>query len=255
MEAFRNVINSASTAVGLVNDVMGFGSSFGTQSTMGLNENLYIVLQDKESGDSVRGRIVSYSISNQSEWANKFEGMDGDSRIPIMSALLQSGAYSDDIEILEALNAKTLITKAQSIQVWTGLLPQSISLEIEFRAFSDPVMEVEEPIQKLLKMMSPVLENTSIKTIEKITSKVKDMLKNGTTADAIKKITEPFGDVPSEIAIAFFRKRFNATYRIESMEENVDEVRIDARGNRIYQVVSLTLGSTKGIVKDDVEPV
>ena len=241
-------------AVGFVSSFVSFGDALGVQDTGGFNENLFIVLQDKESDTSVRGRIISYSISNQADWVNRFEGLDADSKMPILSALLQGGSYSDDIDVLKALTAKTLITQAQSIQIWTGFQPQSISLEIEFRAYTDPLVEVERPIQELLKMMSPKLKVTSLAVAGKAMSTVGELLKSKSSAGAVEKAVEAFGDTPSDIAITFFRKRFNATYRIESMEESVDEVKIDAFGNRIYQIVSLTLGSTMGIMKSDVEP-
>lgn len=247
-----------SSAVGFVTGAVNFGTALGVigeAGNAGLNENLFITLQDKENGTSVKARIISYSISNQADWVNKFEGMDGDSKVPLMSALLQGGAYSKDIEVLKELTAKTLITKAQSIQVWTGLQPQSISLELEFKATVDPVLEVEQPIQKLVRMMSPALKDTSIDTIDAVFSSVKALLASGANAQSVKTAVAPLGDVPSDIAITFFRKRFNSTYRIEGLEESVDEVRIDAVGNRIYQIVSLTLGSTTGIMKSDVEPV
>ncbi|WP_294958811.1 hypothetical protein [Sulfurovum sp.] len=249
------IFDTAESALGTVNSVLNFGSALGVQGNMGLNPHLFVTLQDKVSGTSVKARIISYSISNQAEWANKFEGTDGDSKVPILSAILQSGMYSDKLDVLEALNSKTLITKAQSIQVWSGLQPQNISMELEFRAFSDPVTEVEAPIQELLKMMSPVLKNTSLDMAMSTFEAVKGLLKNkGATAKQVHAATDgKLGETPSKIAVSLFGKRFSgATYRIESMEESVDEVRIDSSGNRIYQVVSLSLGSSEGITKSDV---
>ena len=98
-----------------VTNVPSFGKSLGWQNERGLNPNLFVTLQDKVSGVSVRGRIISYSISNQADWANKFEGSDGDSKLPLMSAILQSGAYADDVDVLKLFESKTLITKAQSV--------------------------------------------------------------------------------------------------------------------------------------------
>lgn len=238
-----------------VTNVLNFGKSLGWQNERGLNPNLFVTLQDKVSGVSVRGRIISYSISNQADWANKFEGSDGDSKLPILSAILQSGAYSDSVDALKAFENRTLITKAQSVQVWTGIQPQNISMEIEFRAFSDPLTEVEEPIQELTRMMSPVLNDNSIETAKRIAESSKP---NGdkklTQEDLNKKVEESsLGRVPSKIAVSLFSKRFNATYRIESMDESVDEMKIDGAGNRVYQVVSLTLGSSVGITKQDIK--
>ncbi len=237
-----------------VTAILGFGASLGWQQERGLNPNLFVTLQDKVSGVSVRGRIISYSVSNQAEWANKFEGSDADSKLPISTAILQSGAFAKELEFLQDLEGRTMITKAQSIQVWTGLQPQNISLEIEFRAFNDPVSEVEAPIQELVKMMSPVLKDTTYDSAKKWLEGSK---KEGTSKEQSNPKLDAEGDftgiVPSKIAVSLFGKRFNATYRIESMDESVDEMKIDGAGNRIYQVVSLTLGSSVGITKSDIK--
>ena len=244
--------------VSLQNTVTSFGEALGWQQERGLNPNLFVILQDKVSGTSVRARIISYSVSNQAEWANKFEGTDGDSQFSTTSAILQSGEFAESIgsEMLARFAGKTLITKAQSIQVWTGLQPQSISLELEFRAFSDPIYEVEAPIQELTRMMSPTLNDNVLDSVKKVLEKNKGMATSkGTTQGDINKATEGkvLGIVPSKIAVSLFKKRFNGTYRIESMEESIDQVRVDSNGNRIYQIVSLTLGSSEGITKNDVK--
>ena len=114
-----------------INSILSFGASLGWQQDRGLNPNLFVILQDKVSGTSVRARIISYSVSNQAEWANKFEGTDGDSQFSMTSAILQNGEFAKELdsEMAMQLAGKTLITKAQSTQIWTGLQPQSISFE------------------------------------------------------------------------------------------------------------------------------
>ncbi len=240
-----------------VNSILNFGASLGWQQDRGLNPNLFVILQDKVSGTSVRARIISYSVSNQAEWANKFEGTDGDSQFSMTSAILQNGEFAKELDSETAMQlaGKTLITKAQSTQIWTGLQPQSISLELEFRAFSDPINEVEAPIQELTRMMSPILNDNVLDSGKKALEESKSMATSkGTTQSSIDKATEGkvLGVVPAKIAVSLFKKRFNATYRIESMEESVDEVKIDGSGNRVYQRISLSLGSSEGITKPDV---
>lgn len=235
-----------------ITEVLGFGESYGWQSERGLNPNLFVTLQDKVSGVSVRARIISYSVSNQAEWENKFEGTDGDSQYGKTTALLQNGSLADETgsETLKKLEGKTLITKAQSIQVWTGLQPQNITLELEFRAFNDAKTEVESPIQELTKMMSPVLNDNILHAVKSTTDKTK-----ANTAEDTEQTQDGslLGTVPAKIAVSLFSKRFNATYRIESMDESIDEMRIDGAGNRVYQVVSLTLGSSVGLTKPDIQ--
>ena len=239
-----------------VTALLGFGESLGWQDERGLNPNLFVTIQDKVSGVSVRGRIISYNVSNQAEWENKFEGTDGDSQYGKLTALLQNGSFAGQVgsDTLKKLEGKTMVTKAQSIQVWTGLQPQNINLEIEFRAFNDAVSEVEAPIQELTKMMSPVLNDNSIDAMEKFWNN-NEANTNSLTKEELKQVADGnlLGVVPSKIAVSLFSKRFNATYRIESMDESVDEMRIDGNGNRVYQVVSLSLGSSGGITKPDIQ--
>lgn len=252
--------SAVSTVSNLLGGVLG-GSVLGWQQAhMGeLNPNLFVTFQDKKTGTFVRARIISYSVSNQAEWANKFEGSDADSKVPTISAILQSGIYSDKSDKLSHLAGKTLITKAQSVQVWTGLQPQEVSFELEFRAFTNASQEVEQPIQALIKMMSPQLNNNMLSNASALLagSFLDEIL---TTTDKANKIAgsisekdaKLLGEVPSDISVSFLSKRFNSTYRIESMEESIDEIKIDRQGNRVYQIVSLTLGSTAGIMKSDV---
>lgn len=248
-----------SNAVTLANNVLGTangGAVLGWQQIhMGeLNPNLFVTFQDKKTGVMVRGRILSYAISDQAEWQNKFEGTDADGKTPTLSAILQSGIYSENDSLLLSLAGKTLITKAQSVQVWTGLQPQELSLEVEFRAFSNASIEVEQAIQALRKMNAPELKEHFLDTTSQVL--------NGLTLDEAlsdeeksKKIsgTDALGDVPSDIAVSIVQKRFNATYRIENISESTEELQIDRSGNRIYQVVSITLGSKAGIMKTDVK--
>ncbi|MFT7880425.1 MAG: hypothetical protein ABXS91_08535 [Sulfurimonas sp.] len=219
-----------------------------------LNQNLFVTFQDKSSGVMVRGRILSYSISDQAEWQNKFEGTDGDGKTPMLSAILQSGIFAENENVIAGLAGKTLITKAQSVQVWTGMQPQEITVEVEFRAFSNASIEVEQAIQALRKMNAPELkEHVLDATSKAINSMVLDKsLSNEDKARELSK-TDALGDVPSDIAFSITQRRFNATYRIENISESVEELQIDRNGNRVYQVVSITLGSKAGIMKSDVK--
>jgi hypothetical protein len=247
-----------SKPVPLHNNIIGTangGAVLGWQQIhMGeLNPNLFVTFQDKKTGVMVRGRILSYSISDQAEWQNKFEGTDADGKLPTLSAILQSAIYAENSDILRSVAGKTLITKAQSVQVWTGMQPQEITLEVEFRAFSNASIEVEQAIQALRKMSAPQLKDHMLDSVSKALNGV-EVDKALTDEQKAKKISgmEALGDVPSEIAVSITQKRFNSTYRIENITESVEEFQIDRKGNRIYQVVSITLGSKAGIMKDDV---
>ncbi|NOR58058.1 MAG: hypothetical protein GQ474_05995 [Sulfurimonas sp.] len=261
---FSKAVTTVNGAIGSLIGSVGGGAVLGwQQSDIGeLNDALFVTLQDKKTNVTVKGRVISYSVSNQSEWANKFEGSDADSKAPRLSAILQSGVYSDHSGRLGALEGKTLINKAQTVQVWTGMQPQEISLEIEFRAFRNASQEVEQPIQALLKMMSPQLNDNVISATKALFSDLSldgvlstfssSDEKANTIAKGLEGSADKLGVIPSAIAISLFNKRFSTSYRLESLNENVDEIKVDRQGNRVYQVVSLSLGSTTGIMKSDI---
>ena len=214
-----------------------------------LNSNMFVKIQDTEYGDMVIGRLVSYSLSNESTWENKFEGMDEDSKQPFLAGVIQSGELAESLgwEALGKLKGKTLITEAQSQQIWTGIQTLNISIEIEFKAFADAYSEVELPIAMLYKMQSPILSGSKVES-------AKTALNNTlATKDVNESSSGILGDIPKEISLDFLNKRFNSLYVLESISEDVDHIKIDKSGNRIYQRVSLQFGSVKGITKDKIQ--
>lgn len=94
---------------------------------------------DKPTTTPIVARIKSYSIDNQANWVGKFEDDTIDNRYSWASAILQSGEYAQENKFLEKFKGRTLITKSSTVQVWSGQAPQNISLELEFRAFTDPI--------------------------------------------------------------------------------------------------------------------
>lgn len=231
---------SAAINIGL--SFLGMGGMSGWSNIGEMNHNLFAIIQDTKTGAAVRGRIISYSISDQQEWQNKFENMDDSNKI----AILQAGVMADDLgmEKLKKLADKTLITQAQSMQVWTGIPPQSITLELEFRALRNPYSEVEAPIAMLRKMQAPSLKKSLTSEAKKVLAEVKSGSQKALTSRVL-------GDVPSEISIQMLGIRFNGLYVIESLDESGEGFEI--KGNsRIKQDVSITFGSRLPVVKDSL---
>lgn len=135
--------------------------------------------------DVIRAPLTEYSgpqfVLN---WQSPFENTGIEASASNSANLLQTGAASDILKQLasqisnEALQAigrqigidasveqfrgRTGITKLNSTQAFAGMQPLKMTMKALFRAVSDPVAEVHDPINALINMSLPiVLENTS----------------------------------------------------------------------------------------------
>ena len=251
-------MNPISTLNTITSMIGGNGNGVGWTNFGSLSPHHFATITETNGGDMVIGRIISYSISNENNWENTFEGMDEDSKNPFMAGIIQSGDLANTMgwEALQKLQGKTLVTEAQSVQIWRGIQPQSISLELEFKAFSSAYSEVELPIQYLTRMQAPRLSTSKVEALAKTKDDVialKNAKNEAERSTILGKLKGVLGDVPSFVTVDFLGKRFEVDYVIESVSEDVDAVRVDADGNRIRQVVNLTLGSKSGVVKDKIK--
>lgn len=101
-------------------------------------------------------------------WTSPFEGAGAESKAPTLSSMLQSGTLSSNLQAfitkmgldpksgasdkalssLAQATGRTGITKLNSTQVFTGMPPIKFSLTMHFRAVSDPLKEVRDPISQ-----------------------------------------------------------------------------------------------------------
>lgn len=114
-------------------------------------------------------------------WQSAFENSGTDSKLPAISQLLQSGQASVMLNLIasilpkesgafidrarekmldlasqaEKLTGRTGITKLNSRQIFTGLPPIKIPITMYFRAWADPMKEVESPINQLFAWALP----------------------------------------------------------------------------------------------------
>jgi len=207
----------------------------------GLSPSLFVIIS--ASGESVRAKIVSRGSTLTNNWANKFEGTDADSKSPTIAGILQSGVWADNISALKALEGKTLVTKAQTLQVWTGLQAQTLNLELEFIAMDNAKLEVEQAIRQLEYWASPKLHENTIETAKVAL----DAVRAGAKASS-----SVFGDIPNFVTVDFMSKRYNAIYVIDDITQQEDKIMVDKNGNRIKMTVSVTLKSKEGITKADI---
>lgn len=100
-------------------------------------------------------------------WQSPFEGAGAESKAPALMSMLQSGAFQPLIDSLggkakDALQdtvnearGRTGITKLNSTQVFSGMPPIKIQGNLLLRAWENPVNEVENPLDTLMRWALP----------------------------------------------------------------------------------------------------
>ena len=186
-------------------------------------------------GVRVVGRVVSSSISATANQESALEGMGAESSFSATAALAQSGSFADITQgqVGNVLTGQTIIGVNESLQVWRGEEPISPSIVLDFTAFSSTAKEVEVPIQLLHMFKSPNLGQGVLQSVSNIASGASN--------------SNVLGDVPFDVDVSIFNKRFNASYVLESVNEDEDEIRRDKTGGRLSQQVSLTLKASRAL--------
>jgi hypothetical protein len=103
----------------------------------------------------------------QQNWQSPWENI-GQSSLPTLQQMLQSGALQPLAKIIDNKAGTTLssaastvegrssVSKLNSIQVWTGSPPVKITATLLFRAWKDSIREVEKPFEQLMSWALPV---------------------------------------------------------------------------------------------------
>ena len=221
----------------------------------GFNENLFCTIKLSANPDNavaipdylkdveIVGKIVSTSLSNTANWESALEGKGAESSFGTTSALLQTGNFEKLFGKAgepNKLSGRTMISIDQSVQVWRGVEPLTVNLTLDFTAFKDANQEVELPIQYLYLFQSPLLkEGLAFESVNAITDYF-----NGNNASF-----DAFGEVPFDIDLSIYNKRFNAVYSLESINEDEDELKREKNGNRLKQQVSLSFKSKRAVTR------
>lgn len=93
-------------------------------------------------------------------WQSPFESAGPESKAPALMAMMQSGALqplADRAGVgeqvrgsIDAARGRTGITKLNSTQVFSGMPPVKITAQLLLRAWRDPEVEVEQPLDQLM---------------------------------------------------------------------------------------------------------
>lgn len=121
----------------------------------------------------VKAPVTDFNIELCANWQSPFEQSGPESKMPSLMAMLQTGTLESVSSIflgpdntgdgvLPRLSreltefsrdgqGRSGMTKLNSTQVFTGAPPVKFTMTLHFRAFSDPVGEVEDPIDQLVR--------------------------------------------------------------------------------------------------------
>lgn len=257
---FSDIIKTAGSAIGAELPIFGWQAS----NIGSLHRDLFVEFRAlDESSDfliGVRGRILSVSESLTNNWDSRMEDTNLDNRLSSASAGLQAGLQSGELadatgevspelgESLSIFKGKTLITKASTQQIWTGSPPQQIDIEIEFKAISNSYMEVTGAYSALMRMATPMLKDSLVKSAKEALDKYQA---DKNAVDAAKSL---LGEIPPDISVSIQGKHYGTTYKIDSIStQTEDKVMIDNTGNHVYRKVSVSLSSKKILTRDEIK--
>lgn len=140
------------------------------------NDNGVWKRTDKTDPATVVAPLTEASMEVSLNWQSPFEQSGPESKAPALMAMLQSGALQPIVnqvfgsskdatdasaaqqksgDFLKQFEGRTGITLLNSTQVFNGMQPVKIQVVAVFRAWSDPVSEVEAPVAKLMEWALP----------------------------------------------------------------------------------------------------
>lgn len=122
----------------------------------------------------VQAPLTDGTMDTTINWHSPFENTGPDQKFSSFSALLQSGGFTTLLEALKNLlpeasqglaqkgidylkdmEGKSGFTKLNSTQVFNGMPPVKINVTAHFRALTDPVAEVRQPMNQLMSWALP----------------------------------------------------------------------------------------------------
>jgi len=186
---------------------------------------------------TVRAPLSESNLDVIQNWQSPFENI-AQSSLPTLQQMLQSGAFAplakllsdkggpDLTKLVASAEGKSSVTQLNSTQVWSGSPPLKITITAVFRAWSNPVKEVESPVDQLMRWSLPAyLEPDGL---------IGSVIKNGVDANSVMPST-----VPSIIAFKYKNRTYSPMV-IESIGYPISSP-IDSTGHYVELSVPMTL--------------
>jgi hypothetical protein len=169
--------------------------------------------------------------------------------------MMQSGAIQADFldenggvsKFLGKFEGRTGITKLNSTQVFNGMPPVKMQVKAIFRAWNDPVSEVEAPFSQLVSWALPV-ELAVSGPIGAVLDSIKEAIEGKPLDEAVAKAALP-SVAPTKIAMVY-KGRYYSPLVIESIGMPMDSG-VDSNGNYVHMEVSMTLCTLTAIDRKD----
>lgn len=229
----------------------------------GLSDHLIARIYEVNSrGEAVGGPVVhapfagDVSLDVDLSWTSPFESAGSDSAAPALSAGLQSGSLAAIFDrlgeavgieaegisgALSETEGRSGMTKLNSTQIFTGMPPLRIQGELLFRAWSDPVSEVESPMDQLMAWAMP-------KKLARVGTMITAAAEYATTDAGLIESMLP-SEVPSLLAVTYKGRTYSPVV-IERISMPLSSP-IDAGGRFTQLKMPLTIASLQAWDRED----
>lgn len=194
--------------------------TYGAPEDDGVSHSLKCYITQELDGQTVT--VVGYmtgetNLSLRSLWNSPFEG----------DSIGNANFVDKGASIAQSQTEATSKTKANSTQVWEGMEPPEVTMQLKLIAYTNANNEVDAAIQALMKMASPELLNTIPISSDQLG-----------------------GRVPSSATFNIGRK-FISTMRISEVSYDLNAPKTKG-GNFAYNTVSITAAPKQMINKSEI---
>jgi hypothetical protein len=225
------------------------------------------------NGITVVAPLTESNLEATLNWQSPFENSGPEASMPALMAMLQSGAIQPVIDAMglaakvgaekvgaaganpliesvrsqavaaaRGLEGRTGITRLNSMQVFAGMPPIKFQVTALFRAWKDPIKEVESPFNQLMAWSLP----EKLSELGPILSRAADYVagKSVSMADVLAP-----SKAPSKIAMTY-KGRTYAPLVIESIGQPISSP-VDSNGHYVELLVPMTLCTLTALDRAD----
>lgn len=215
-------------------------------------------VKKKDSDTVVKAAVTDdANLEITLNWQSPFEQAGPETKAPTLFALMQTGVaqqifdafgFDKDLDsaakatrLLQQFEGRTGITKLNSVQVFNGMPPAKIPMTLLFRAWRDPMAEVENPVDQLMQWALPI-------------ELAKDSTLLTNAVDAVKGSKDWIEAVlpsksPTLLALNYKGRTF-APMVIESISQPL-KAPIDSSGHFVEMTLQITLATLAAIDRKD----
>lgn len=225
------------------------------------------------SGITVAAPLTDSNLEVTLNWQSPFENSGPESSMPALMAMLQSGSIQPVLDsfinaagvaaenvgvagskelgarVAKDVNAsarqlegRTGITRLNSMQVFSGMPPVKLQVTALFRAWKDPINEVEAPFNQLMAWALP----EKLSEMGPILSRAADYVAGNSVS--MTDVLAP-SKAPSKIALTYKGKTY-APLVIESIGQPINSP-VDSSGRFVELLVPMTLCTLTALDRSD----